>query len=92
MQTVHKACLALTGVIVVILCVGIGMGIGRHIDFKSSDDNSTDYVAYDEDYVDNDKLETRVIDVLKPEQVQSSVIERELSSVYSAWEFSILAE
>ena len=83
MQTIHKACLALTGVVVVILCVGIGIGIGRRIGGKSSDNNSTDYEAYDEDYVDNDKLETRVIDVLKPEQVQSSVIERELSSVYS---------
>ena len=59
MQTIHKACLALTGVVVVILCVGIGMGIGRRLESKSSYDNSTDYdnsteyEAYDEDYVDN---------------------------------------
>ena len=79
MQTIHKACLALTGVVVVILCVGIGIGIGRRIDCKSSYDNSTDYEAFDEDYVDNDKLDTRVIDILKPVQVQISMIERMLS-------------
>ena len=85
MQTIHKACLALTGVVVVILCVGIGMGIGRRLEGKISDDNSTDYdnsteyEAYDEDYVDNDKLDTRVIDILKPVQVQISMIERMLS-------------
>ena len=49
MQTIYKACLGLTGVVVVILCVGIGMGIGRRLD-----DNMVDYEAYDEDYVDND--------------------------------------
>ena len=44
MQTIYKACLGLTGVVVVILCVGIGMGIGRRLD-----DNMVDYEAYDED-------------------------------------------
>ena len=78
MQTIHKACLALTGVVVVILLVGIGIGIGRRIEGKSSYDNSTDYdyEAYDEDYVDNVNITVNeggvggVIDVLRRDQVQ----------------------
>ena len=37
---------------VVILCVGIGIGIVHHTEGNSSDDNSVEYEAYDEDYVD----------------------------------------
>ena len=63
MQTIHKACLALTGVVVVILCVGIGMGIGRNMECKSSYDNSTDYEAFHEDYVDNDKRDSSMVNL-----------------------------
>ena len=55
MQTIHKACLALTGVCVVILCVGIGIGIVHHIEV-----NSVDYEAYDEDYVGYDAAKENV--------------------------------
>ena len=51
MQTIHKVCLALTGGCVVLLCIGIGIGIVHHTEGKSSEDNSVDFEAYDEDYV-----------------------------------------
>ena len=51
MQTVNKVCLSLTGVCVVLLFVGIGIGIGHRVNFDSND-NSTEYDAFDDDYVD----------------------------------------
>ena len=47
----------------VILCVGIGMGIGRNMQCKSSYDNSTDYEAFHEDYVDNDKRDSSMVNL-----------------------------
>ena len=79
MQTIHKVCLILTGVCVVILCVGIGIGI-VHGDggTRVSNDSFIEYVAYDEDYVDYDSTlvmtkstlaRAGVIDVFQPEEV-----------------------
>ena len=52
MQTIHKVCLSLAGVcVVILLCDGIGIGIGRRIQTDSNDtpiesnDNSTEYDA-----------------------------------------------
>ena len=57
MQTVNKVCLSLTGVCVVLLFVGIGIGIGHRVNSDSnesneSNGNSTEYDAFDDDYVD----------------------------------------
>ena len=51
MQTIHKVCLILTGICVIIICVGIGLGIS-YIGRSYSNDTIVEYEAYDEDYVD----------------------------------------
>ena len=51
MQTIHKVCLILTGICVIIICVGIGLGI-PYIGRSYSNDALTEYEAYDEDSVD----------------------------------------
>ena len=55
MQTIHKVCLILTGLCVVIVCVGIGLGI-PYIGKSDSNDTISEYQAYDEDYVDFDSV------------------------------------
>ena len=69
MQTIHKICLILTGVCVVILCVGIGLGI-VHGGKSNSNGTFIEYEAYDEDYVDYDSTvaSARVIVVNQGEQ------------------------
>ena len=72
MQRVHLVCLILTGVCVVLLIIGTGIGIA-HGKGDSEDDNAPEYEAYDEDYVEanvsslqtaahNTQLITSVID------------------------------
>ena len=70
MQTVNKVCLALTGVCVVILIFGIGIGIGRRANCtlidsndisEESNDTSTEYDAYDDDYVDIGEINDAMI-------------------------------
>ena len=51
MQTIHKICLILTGICVIIICVGIGLGIS-YIGRSDSNDTIIEYEAYDEDFVD----------------------------------------
>ena len=69
MQTIHKVCLILTGVCVVILCVGVGIGI-MHSGKSNSNDTLIEYEAYDEDYVDDDspRADLHVIDVIPREE------------------------
>ena len=79
MQAIHKVCLILTGVCVVILCVGIGIGIVHGGGKRVSNDSFIEYVAYDdEDYADYDSTlvmtkstlaRAGVIDVFQPEEV-----------------------
>ena len=61
-------CLVLTGVCVVILCIGIGIGIahgkGNSEDEVNSNDTSLEYVLYDEDYVGADENDQRSEDKL----------------------------
>ena len=74
MQTIHKVCLILTGVCIVILSVGVGLGIvhGVHLRQSNSNDSILEYEAYDEDYVEEDSpvavAEGRVIDVIPREE------------------------
>ena len=69
MQTILKVCLILTGVCVVILCVGIGIGI-VHGGKSNSNDTIIEYEAYDEDYAEYDSTIATgdVIDVIHREE------------------------
>ena len=55
MQTIHKVCLILTVISVLMISVGIGFGVAHNVksDTESFNDTFTEYEAYDEDYVDS---------------------------------------